>query len=106
MTTTTHETATPETWQRYIAAFLDERYKWAERLITLVVGLHAEKAIPAHLVPAWNAAVRLYTGEDATEETRRAGAMLALYVLGDVPEICLGLAQALKHEIVVDGRPA
>ncbi len=45
----------------------------------------------------WDTAALLYRKED--EEIKRAGYRLALHVLAETPDVCLGLARVLLSEI-------
>ena len=62
-----------EMWRRYNAAYLMERYAWAERLLSMVVeyGHELEPHIDPTLRPVWKAALRRAWPEDGRGD--RAG---------------------------------
>ncbi len=87
---------------RYIQAYLDERYAWADRLLALVTEYGLEQHIDPTLRPAWEAALERAWPEDGPGD--RAGMLDALAVLGETPAICPGLATMLRRAILAYDR--
>ena len=94
----------------YNILYLEERYEWAGRLIGIVIDLDLQrKQMTPAMYAAWSAAYeRAHGSLDVVEVSdepipfieKRAGVIEMLMTLAETPNVCQGLAAALRRELL------